>query len=94
MAMRSMTLALLAAPILLTACGDYDVIRVSDVHPYGNKRTAGSNVVYVLAKLLPEKELNLEKKMTPIHREMKPKPISNEKALSDLRAMFAKEQRK
>lgn len=95
MAMRSLTLALLASPLLLTACGEgYELIRTDTMFPYGNQRTAGSGVAYVLAKMMPEKQLNLESEMVPVQREMQPKAISNEAALTDVREMFSKTQRK
>jgi hypothetical protein len=39
-----------------------------DSFPYNNERTAGTGVAYVLAKLAPAKELNLE----PVVREQEP----------------------
>jgi hypothetical protein len=52
---------ILASPIMLVACGDgWEMIRVDDVVPYGNTRTAGTGVAYVRAKMMPEKELKLE----------------------------------
>lgn len=93
--MRSLTLALLASPLLLTACGEgYELIRTDTMFPYGNQRTAGSGVAYVLAKMMPEKNLNLESEMVPVHREMQPRAISNEETLTDIREMFSKTQRK
>lgn len=57
---RSFKYAVLAAPLFLAACGDgYEMIRTDTMFPYGNQRTAGSGVAYVLAKMMPEKELNL-----------------------------------
>lgn len=54
-------LVVLAAPFLLTACGDgWEAQRTTEITPYGGKRTAGSGVVYVRAKMLPEKELVVE----------------------------------
>lgn len=95
MAIRPLTLALLSAPFLLTACGEgYEIVKTTDMFPYGNQRTAGSGVAYVLAKMMPEKQLKVETAMTPVERRMEPEPISNEKALNDLRDMFAKEQKK
>ncbi|MFP4313679.1 MAG: hypothetical protein ACLFR0_05060 [Alphaproteobacteria bacterium] len=98
---RPLVLALLVSPVFLTACGEgYELIRTDNMFPYGNQRTAGSNVAYVLAKMMPEKTLKVEAPapqadvMQPVQREMKPKAISNEKALNDLRDMFAEEQRK
>ncbi|MBK7361878.1 MAG: hypothetical protein IPJ01_06145 [Micavibrio sp.] len=52
---------ILASPIMLAACGDgWEMVRVDDVVPYGNTRTAGTGVAYVRAKMMPEKELKLE----------------------------------
>ena len=57
---RSFKYAVLAAPLFLAACGDgYEMIRTDTMFPYGNQRTAGSGVAYVLAKMMPEKELVL-----------------------------------
>ena len=61
MSYRSWKFVVLAAPFLLGACGEgYELVKVNDVFPYGNQRTAGSTYAYVLASLLPERELNLE----------------------------------
>lgn len=53
---------LLAAPLLaLSACGDgWEMVRTDAMVPYGNTRTAGTGVAYVLARMMPEKELKLE----------------------------------
>lgn len=52
---------LLSMPFALTACGEGWVPQKTDTYfPYGNERTAGSGVVYVRAKMMPEKELKLE----------------------------------
>ena len=96
MAKRSLILALLSAPMILTACEGYEMV-LTDAFPYGNQRTAGSGVAYVLARMMPEKELNLEPattSMTPVVREREVQEIQNEEAVQDLRNMFAKEQRK
>ena len=54
-------LAILSAPLVLTACGDgWEAQKTQSHFPYGNERTAGSGVVYVLAKMMPEKDLVLE----------------------------------
>ncbi len=54
-------LALLSAPFMLTACGEgYELIKTDTMFPYGNQRTAGSGYAYVLAKMLPEKEVKLQ----------------------------------
>jgi hypothetical protein len=59
MSLRSFKYAVLAAPFLLMACDGYEMVR-TDAFPYGNQRTAGTGVAYVLAKMAPEKELKLE----------------------------------
>lgn len=47
------------ACLSLSACGDnYVAIKTTEHFPYGNQRTAGSGVAYVLAKMLPERSLN------------------------------------
>ena len=49
-----------AAPLFLAACGDgWEMIRTTEMFPYGNQRTAGSGVAYVRANMLPKKELKL-----------------------------------
>jgi len=54
-------LSLLCAPLLLSACGDgWEAQRTTEYLPYGDQRTAGSGVVYVRAKMMPKKELNVE----------------------------------
>ncbi|HQX27551.1 MAG TPA: hypothetical protein PKX38_06405 [Alphaproteobacteria bacterium] len=58
---RFLRFMILASPIMLAACGDgWEMVRVDDVVPYGNTRTAGTGVAYVRAKMMPEKELKLE----------------------------------
>ena len=60
MSSHSMKYLLLCVPFMLTACGDgWEMIRVDNVVPYGNTRTAGSGVAYVRAKLLPPKDVNV-----------------------------------
>ena len=64
---KYMLLACVALP--LAACGEgYEMQLVKDYFPYGNQRTAGNGVAYVLAKILPEKQLNLE----PVVRKHEP----------------------
>lgn len=66
MSKRSLKYVFLAAPFLLGACGEgYELVRINDAFPYGNERTAGTGVAYVLAKMMPERELNLEPVSTP-----------------------------
>ncbi len=53
-------LAVFISPLFLAACGQgWEPVR-TDAFPYGNKRTAGTGVAYVRAKMLPQKELKLE----------------------------------
>ena len=79
MSLRSLKYAVMAAPFLLAACDGYEMIR-TDAFPYGNKRTAGTGVAYVLAKMVPQKELKLETtstsavKIEPAPAEVKPEP--------------------
>ncbi len=53
-------LMIMALPFMLVACGDgWEAVRTDEIFPYGNQRTAGSGVMYVRAKMMPEKELKL-----------------------------------
>lgn len=57
----------------LSACGEgsgWEMQLTNTAFPYGNQRTAGSGVMYVRAKLLPEKALSLEN----VQRDMAPQP--------------------
>ncbi|MCB9983388.1 MAG: hypothetical protein H6861_06925 [Rhodospirillales bacterium] len=59
--MKTARALLLASPLLLGACGEgYDLIKTDTMFPYGNQRTAGSGYAYVLAQMLPEKEMKLQ----------------------------------
>lgn len=70
--MRKTTLVLFSLPVLLAGCGEGYEWQLTDTHfPYGNQRTAGSGVAYVLVKMMPEKTLNLQ----PVQREMEARPI-------------------
>jgi hypothetical protein len=67
MMLRAKILALLSLPLMLAACGEGYEWQLTNTHfPYGNERTAGSGVIYVLAKMMPEKSLNLQ----PAERDM------------------------
>lgn len=58
---KSKLLVLLALPFFVSGCGDgFEMIKTDSYFPYGNQRTAGSGVAYVLAKMLPKKELNVQ----------------------------------
>lgn len=61
MRLSSLHVALFVVPLFLAGCGDgWEAQRTTDIVPYGNTRTAGSGVVYVRAKMLPEKEIVVE----------------------------------
>lgn len=66
MTRRIKALTLLSVPLMLAACDGYEWQLTNTHFPYGNQRTAGSGVIYVLAKMMPEKSLNLQ----PAEREM------------------------
>lgn len=75
MSYRSFKYVFLAAPFLLGACGEgYELVKVNDVFPYGNERTAGSAYAYVLEGLMPERELNLEPIAEPVAEAPAPTP--------------------
>jgi len=80
------TLALLSLPLLLSACEGYEM-QLSNTHfPYGNERTAGSGVIYVRAKMMPEKSLQLQ----PVQRDMQASPIEGD----NMGEVFRESQRK
>ncbi len=83
-------LVVFAAPLLLTACGEgWEAQRSDSYFPYGNQRTAGSGVVYVRAKMLPEKKLVVE----PVANEVKEDSITVEPVL-EAEEIFSDAQRK
>lgn len=52
---------LLISTLMLAACGDgYESYRSDKVMPYGGERTAGSTIIYVRKKMMPERSLNVE----------------------------------
>lgn len=61
--MKFIQLSVLFGVLLsLSACGDgWEIQHRSDVFPYGNERTAGEAVVYVRKKLMPAREIVLER---------------------------------
>jgi len=62
---------------LLTGCGEgYELVKTNTMFPYGNQRTAGSGVAYVLAKMLPKKDLKLEPVAKSVERDWKPSVIN------------------
>ena len=81
------TLALLSLPLLLGACGEGYEMQLTNTHfPYGNERTAGSGVIYVRAKMMPEKNLKLQ----PVQRDMEARPIEGD----NMGTVFRESQRK
>ena len=80
------TLALLSLPLLLGACEGYEMQLTNTHFPYGNERTAGSGVIYVRAKMMPEKTLQLQ----PVQRDMQAKPVDN----GNMGEVFRESQRK
>lgn len=77
-AMKTMRALLLASPLLLGACGEgYELVKTDTMFPYGNQRTAGSGYAYVLAKMLPEKEMNLQ----PVAPRSEPQPLAETKQI-------------
>ena len=100
---RSFQRFFLVLPFLLAACGgEWEVVRVTDVAPYGNSRTAGSAIAYVRVKMMPEKDLNLKS----VIRDREPSAVErsaeeieeNEKILEelseDMDKIFSEAQRK
>ena len=82
---RFLKYAVLAVPLLLAGCGDgWEMVRTTDVFPYGNQRTAGSGIMYVRAKLAPPEDL----KIVSVKRDYTPS------VAEDLRVIFDKAQRK
>lgn len=85
----------------LGACDGYEMTKVDNYFPYGNQRTAGSGVAYVVAKMMPKKEMKLdtagsEMTLKPVKRQMKAAPIvpESDTVLEDMRKMFQEKQRK
>lgn len=76
--MKTVRTLLLASPLLLAACGEgYELIKTDTMFPYGNQRTAGSGYAYVLAKMLPKKEMNLQ----PVAPRSAPQPLKETKQI-------------
>jgi len=59
-----LTLSAVLPIFALTACDGYEM-RLYDGFPYGNQRTAGHGVEYVLAKMMPKKGPVLEAAPAP-----------------------------
>jgi len=73
MAIKRVVLLSASSLFLLTGCGEgYELVKTNTMFPYGNQRTAGSGVAYVLAKMLPKKDLKLESVAQPVKRDWKP----------------------
>ncbi len=79
--MKKMRTLLLVTPLVLSACGDnYELIKTDTLFPYGNQRTAGSGVAYVVAQMMPERELNLK----PVERPHAPEALEETKEILDV----------
>ena len=75
----------------LAACGeDWEMQLTNTPFPYGNQRTAGTGVAYVLAKMMPERSLNL----TPVKRDHAPEAIPPAQPITDFEPIFKKTMRK
>jgi hypothetical protein len=84
MKIRSKVLALFAVPLCLTACGEgWEMQRTTNFFPYGNQRTAGSGVMYVRAKMMPEKAMNLAPVERPRVVEQAAPPVQEPVAPAD-----------
>lgn len=78
-------ICVLVVPFMLAGCGDggeWEKTLTKTHFPYGNQRTAGSGVAYVLAKMMPEKSLKLEETkaetgMVKASRTIEPAVIEN-----------------
>lgn len=81
-------MSLLTLPLFLGACGEgWEAQKTTSYKPYGNYRTAGSGVVYVRAKLLPKKDLNLESELKKPSRNLEPVPAESvEEVTTSLKA--------
>lgn len=95
--MKSWKLTIFVLPLLLlSACGEeWEMKLTQDIFPYGNQRTAGSGVAYVLAKMKPAMGTNLETDMVEVKRVQGPSIIEkHERDKRRLERMFEKAQRK
>ena len=91
----------LCSPLLLAACGEgYELIKTDKMFPYGGQRTAGSGVAYVLAKMMPKKELNVEQvkdtiEMKAVEAPREPVVIEEDKEVPDqMDQVFIESQKK
>ena len=93
-------LLVLSTPLMLGACGEgWEAQRTDTISPYGNKRTAGTGVVYVRAKMMPEKELNLEpvteeEEVAPVEESVEPEPQAEAEPVLDAEEIFTEAQTK
>lgn len=76
MAIKRAILLSASSVFLLTGCGEgYEMVKTNTMFPYGNERTAGSGTAYVLAKMLPKKELKLEPVAKAVERVREPEVV-------------------
>lgn len=82
--MKKLRYLILAAPLCLAACGDgWEMVRTDAMFPYGNKRTAGTGVAYVVAKMMPKKDLNLKEVERPMTPAPSPEPKPADKVFEE-----------
>ncbi len=91
MSNRFSKLFLLILPFCLAACGEgWEMQRTTNFLPYGNIRTAGSGVMYVRAKMMPEREMNV----TPVSRPRDVPEAPPKAAPSQAEQIFEEHQKK
>ncbi|MGH1456994.1 MAG: hypothetical protein ACRBDI_09455 [Alphaproteobacteria bacterium] len=92
MSVKLLRLSVLCLPLLaLTACGEgWEAQKTDTYFPYGNQRTAGYGVVYVRAKMMPEKELKVE----PVAEEVAPEPTPEPAPIAPADEIFTEAQTK
>lgn len=86
--------SMLSLPLFLAACGEgWEPNKTTQYLPYGNERTAGSGIVYVRAKLMPEKDLNLESELKKAEV-VESAPVEEVKSSLDADEIFTEAQTK
>ena len=93
--MKILKTLLLVSPFILGACDGYELVR-TEAFPYGNQRTAGTGVAYVLAKMAPPKvELKLEPTPAPAPAPaLAPAPVIEPEAINKIEETFNETQKK
>lgn len=95
MKMNFAKLCLFALPFCLTACGEgYEMQRTTNFFPYGNQRTAGSGIMYVRAKMAPERQVNITPQTMPVERSREVPPAPPKAEPSPAEKIFDQHQEK